>query len=66
MQHKETGNYFTVTGSHCSCYGFEGQFDLEEAPIEYLKSDQFYMGCGGYDDDADDHQNKVKEYLRQL
>lgn len=31
-----TGKFFEIYGSHCSCYGFEGQFNPEECPIEYL------------------------------
>lgn len=31
-----TGKFFEIHGSHCSCYGFEGQFSPEECPIEYL------------------------------
>lgn len=31
-----TGKFFEIHGSHCSCYGFEGQFTPEECPIEYL------------------------------
>lgn len=31
-----TGKFYSVYGSHCSCYGFEGQFNLEETPIQYL------------------------------
>ena len=26
------GKYYTVEGSHCSCYGFEGQWSPEEYP----------------------------------
>lgn len=31
-----TGKFYEIHGSHCSCYGFEGQFIPEECPIEYL------------------------------
>lgn len=30
------GKFYEIYGSHCSCYGFEGQFDPKECPIEYL------------------------------
>ena len=31
-----TGKFYEINGSHCSCYGFEGQFTPSECPIEYL------------------------------
>ena len=31
-----TGIFYEISGSHCSCYGFEGQFVPQECPIEYL------------------------------
>jgi len=30
------GKFYDISGSHCSCYGFEGQFIPELCPIEYL------------------------------
>src|SRR5687768_16277755 len=30
------GNLFEIHGSHCSCYGFEGQFELEPTTIKAL------------------------------
>jgi len=66
LQHKETGVYQEFSGSHCSCYGFEGQFDLQEAPIEYLKSDKFNFCCGGYDDNETENQQAVKAFVSAL
>lgn len=43
------GTLFEVHGSHCSCYGFEGQWDPEETTAEamlFRKS----IGCYGSDD----------------
>lgn len=34
---EKNGEYFEVNGSHCSCYGLEGQFDLEATTAEALK-----------------------------
>lgn len=34
---KKGHEYFEANGSHCSCYGLEGQFDLENVPREALK-----------------------------
>lgn len=31
------GKLYEVNGSHCSCYGLEGQFEPEETNLEYLE-----------------------------
>jgi len=56
----EDGTYQTMYGSHCSCFGFEGQFKLEETPVEYLKSEKFNFYCGGYDENEEETQLLVK------
>jgi len=66
LQHKVTNVYQEFSGGHCSCYGFEGQFDLQEATLEYLKSDKFNFYCGGYDDNETENQKAVKEFLSNL
>lgn len=33
----EQGNLYEVYGSHCSCYGLEGQWEPEPTTIEFLK-----------------------------
>jgi hypothetical protein len=66
LQHKEIGSYGVISGSHCSCYGFEGQGEVEETDIDYLTSDRFYFYTGGYDDDAKDNTKKVKKFLKKL
>jgi hypothetical protein len=65
------GKMYEVHGSHCSCYGFEGQFTLEETTLEALKfrineskyGSVFYTG--GYDDNSDDNMNAVKDYIQK-
>lgn len=64
FRHKETGDLFEVHGSHCSCFGFEGQFDLEPTTVEYLKSDKFSFATGGYDYSEDNNKALVKEYIK--
>jgi hypothetical protein len=65
LKRKADNELFEVHGSHCSCYGFEGQFkDLEETTLEYLKSDKFNFYCGGYDRNETDNQLAVKEFLK--
>jgi len=34
---EKEGKYYEVNGAHCSCYGLEGQFNLEESAEEALK-----------------------------
>lgn len=34
---KKDGKLFEVNGSHCSCYGLEGQWGPEETTVESLK-----------------------------
>jgi hypothetical protein len=36
LQHKDTGSYKEFSGGHCSCYGFEGQFDPQDAAINLI------------------------------
>ena len=37
-----TGKLQIVDGGHCSCYGFEGQWEPDNTDVEYLLSDKFY------------------------
>lgn len=72
LKNKETGELFEVHGSHCSCYGFEDQFDLESTTTEALKfrikegkySSVFYTG--GYDSDSEENTRLVNEYIKTL
>lgn len=66
LRNKKTKKLYEVHGSHCSCYGFEGQWKPEETSMEYLESDKFYFSCGGYDDDDKIHRYQVKEYILKL
>jgi hypothetical protein len=61
-----SGDYGVISGAHCSCYGFEGQGEIEATEVEYLKSDNFYLPTGGYDDDGEKNSTAVKEYLAAL
>lgn len=66
LKEKKSGKLFEVQGSHCSCYGFEGQFEPQETSLEYLKSDKFSFHTGGYDYYSDSNQEKVKEYISKM
>jgi hypothetical protein len=34
---RKDGKLFEVNGSHCSCYGLEGQWEPEETSVESLR-----------------------------
>jgi hypothetical protein len=66
LRNKKTGRYIENHGSHCSCYGFEGQWNPEKTTKKYLKSSKFYFHCGGYDNEETENQKAVKEFLKKL
>lgn len=59
---KRDGKLFEVNGSHCSCYGLEGQWEPEETTVEALRHRMKYgrLGSGGYD------ENPFADELRQV
>ena len=77
---KETGKLYEMHGSHCSCYGFEGQYGLEETTVEALKSrvknarsrnqededEHAIFSVGGYDSDATNNARIVNNYINNL
>lgn len=70
LKHNETGELYEIHGSHCSCYGFEGQLDLEKTTIEALKhrvnKGNGVFNCGGYDDNGNKNQKIVNEYIKNI
>lgn len=66
LRNKETGEYAFTQGGHCSCYGFEGQFEPEEMPVEwFLREDFLLYGFGGYDDDEEENRRKTLEWIQK-
>ena len=53
-------------GSHCSCYGFEGQWSPEETKLQYLKSPLFTFSIDEYDDQDKENMRRVLKYLKDL
>lgn len=39
----ETGGLYEVSGGHCSCFGFEGQWKPEITSKDYLLSENYRM-----------------------
>lgn len=48
---RRDGKLFEVNGSHCSCYGLEGQWDPEEVTADELRHriKEGNLGEGGWD-----------------
>ena len=62
-----SGQLHEIHGSHCSCYGFEGQLDLEQTSVEALRyrvsegEGLFY--CGGYDNESENNLKLANSYV---
>ncbi|MFZ4454289.1 hypothetical protein [Salibacterium aidingense] len=63
---KQTGKLYENHGAHCSCYGFEGQFDPEETTSKYLQSEHFAFYGGGYDAEEQQNRRKIIDYIMTL
>jgi hypothetical protein len=58
--YEKEGRLFEVNGSHCSCYGLEGQWDPELTTIEALEH-RLDHGYG-----RDQYAEKLREILNNL
>ena len=57
------GKLFEVNGSHCSCFGLEGQFIPHETTIEALRH-RLVNGTMGRDDySGNEFANELKQFL---
>jgi len=63
---KVTNELFEVHGSHCSCYGFENQFDLEPTTLEAIKLREYPFSTGGYDSDSQSNLDAAKEFINSM
>ncbi|MCO1396399.1 hypothetical protein [Burkholderia cenocepacia] len=63
---REDSSLFEVRGSHCSCHGFEGQFEPEPVSLAYLSSDKHWISTGGYDSNADDNEKTIRAFIASL
>jgi hypothetical protein len=64
------GNLYEMHGSHCSCYGFEDQFRLEETESKAFwyrmnESKRGVFSPGGYDYNEDKNIAKVHKYIKE-
>lgn len=67
---KQNGKLYEVNGSHCSCYGLEGQWDPEETTVEALQhrlaAGYFGTEYSGYDKYTNTFGNQLKQILETL
>ncbi len=66
LKNKKTGEFFENHGSHCSCYGFEEQFNPTKTEIKFLQSENFHFSCGDYDTDSIGNTIKVNNFMKTL
>lgn len=60
---EENGKLFEVNGSHCSCYGLEGQWEAEEVVLPELEN-RLTKGTFGQDNYSDNEfANELKTFL---
>ncbi len=61
------GKLYEVNGSHCSCYGLEGQWAPEETTVAALRHrlENGQLGAS-YPQTADDYRNLFAAELRQV
>ncbi len=55
------GKLYEVHGSHCSCYGLEGQWEEEEASVESIEH-RLKEAYGFYMIDKTEIQNALNKY----
>ncbi|MDX0007791.1 hypothetical protein GOB40_13720 [Sinorhizobium meliloti] len=61
---RKDGKLFEVNGSHCSCYGLEGQWEPEETSVEALR--HRLTGGLGTDYDWDSENNRKNVFATEL
>jgi len=63
---KKDGKIFENGGSHCSCYGLEGQWNPQETSIEAIKL-MLSKGTFGKDrDGVNEFYNELVEFLNEV
>jgi hypothetical protein len=56
VRNRETGLLYEVIGGHCSCYGFEGQWEPKITSREYLLSEHWSRR----------HNQEMKQFVTEL
>ena len=66
---KTSGKLYELHASHCSCYGFEGQYEPEETTLAALKNriessyNKSAFSTGGYDENERENVEKVNAFI---
>lgn len=60
---RKDGKYYENHASHCSCQGFEDQFEPEETTVKYLKSDKFNPVSDYMSQCADNDNDIMKDFI---
>jgi len=58
---RKDGKFFEVNGGHCSCYGLEDQWELEETNITALAMKNF----GGYSSEGEAATTRLHEIVAE-
>lgn len=59
---ENNGTLYEVNGSHCSCYGLEGQWEREEVSLKELEH-RLTKGTFGIGYDSDVCNGKLRDFL---
>jgi hypothetical protein len=66
LKNKISDELFEIHGSHCSCYGFENQFDLEPMTLEAIKLRSYLFNTGGYDTESKENVDEAMEFINSM
>jgi hypothetical protein len=66
LKDKISDELFEIHGSHCSCYGFEDQFDLEPMTLEAIKLRSYLFSTGGYDTESKENIDEAMEFINSM
>jgi hypothetical protein len=69
LRRKVDGKLFSNYASHCSCFGYEDQWDPEETDLAYLTSDRFRFNIYDRSTDAPETveaRNKVAAKIAEI
>lgn len=65
LRGRKDGKLYEVHGGHCSCYGFEGQFEPEDTTAAVMAA-RGYISLGGYDGNASDNEATIRAFIAKL
>ena len=63
---KHSNRMYEVHGSHCSCNGFEGQWEPEETTVEAILDRPMIFYTGGYDLNSDGNKKAIRKFISGL